>query len=393
MKSQNYNKNLIVKGLPHSQQIAINLYFDAAPKYESKKQSGYAHFLEHMLLEGSETHTDSMEISNKIDSLGGYLNAYTYPEFTVLEISVYYEEVKEAFSLLSELAYKPIFDKKGIEKEKKKIILEISRFEDNLDNLSYALLRQKIAAPSSLSVGVSNLGTRESVKSVDRESLIEFHQKFYNKEQARLSIAGNISKLNDSDIKKVIDKSYKKTKSTAYELKPGKGYTHKVKEANSTYLKFAFWSKQDLKDYHMQLLHAQYLSLKMEEVFRNQRGSAYVASAYLSEILDKDYIEVQLEVDHKEINYSVEKVKEIITDKKVDKELFKSAKGRMVHKYLLDKPMDIADHNGLMMVRNLLKQPPQKFINFARNVSLKELEEFNIKFLSKLESNWVCISV
>ena len=65
--------------------VDIRLVFRAGSRYEEKRQKGYAHILEHMLLKGTAKRPSPVLIAQEVDSKGGYKNASTRREsFSIL---------------------------------------------------------------------------------------------------------------------------------------------------------------------------------------------------------------------------------------------------------------------------------------------------------------------
>lgn len=112
--------------------FAIN----AGTRDEETDEFGLAHFVEHMLFKGT-TKRKAWHILNRMENVGGELNAYTTKEETFV-YSVFMEEhYSRAFELLTDLVFHSQFPAHEIEKEVDVILDEINSYEDSPSELIY----------------------------------------------------------------------------------------------------------------------------------------------------------------------------------------------------------------------------------------------------------------
>jgi len=112
--------------------FAIN----AGTRDEEADEFGLAHFVEHMLFKGT-TKRKAWHILNRMENVGGELNAYTTKEETFV-YSVFMEEhFSRAFELLTDLVFHSQFPPHEIEKEVDVILDEINSYEDNPSELIF----------------------------------------------------------------------------------------------------------------------------------------------------------------------------------------------------------------------------------------------------------------
>ena len=90
---------------------------------EPEALSGLAHLTEHMLFKGTSRRS-SASINDRLERLGGELNAYTTKEEIVIYATTLKEDVLKAIDLLFELAFDPAFAPKELEKEKGVVVDE-----------------------------------------------------------------------------------------------------------------------------------------------------------------------------------------------------------------------------------------------------------------------------
>jgi predicted Zn-dependent peptidase len=141
-----------------------------------------------MLFKGTKTKT-AREIAEKMDLTGGQLNAYTTREYTSYYALTVDKSLSEALEVLSDMVINSRFSENDIELEKNVVLEEIAMYEDSPEDLVFDLLEEHAFAGNTL--GRSITGTRESVKSITRNSIMEHMEKFYSPSNMVLSVAGN----------------------------------------------------------------------------------------------------------------------------------------------------------------------------------------------------------
>lgn len=121
---------LVINKREDTQAVALHVWFKVGSIYEDYHQKGMAHFLEHMLFNGSEKYAYG-QIDYIVESLGGNINAGTSKEYTFYHITIAKPYWKQAFEVLYQLTQKPLLLEDMIEKEKPIVIEELRRGKDN----------------------------------------------------------------------------------------------------------------------------------------------------------------------------------------------------------------------------------------------------------------------
>ncbi|MFM9055789.1 MAG: M16 family metallopeptidase [Bacteroidota bacterium] len=94
---------LIVQSL-ESQVSHCGLLIGAGTREEEESEAGLAHFIEHCLFKGTRKRR-AFHILNRLETVGGELNAYTTKEETCLHASVMDEHLERALELISDIAF------------------------------------------------------------------------------------------------------------------------------------------------------------------------------------------------------------------------------------------------------------------------------------------------
>lgn len=150
---------------------------NAGTRDEAPDQYGMAHFVEHMLFKGTDKRR-AYHIINRMENVGGELNAFTNKEETVV-YSVFLEQhFNRAIELLSDITFHSNFPQSEIEKEVEVIIDEIHSYEDSPSELIFDEFENLVFDQSQ--IGHNILGSAELLQNFDGRMAKAFLNKFYN---------------------------------------------------------------------------------------------------------------------------------------------------------------------------------------------------------------------
>lgn len=145
--------------------------FDIGSRDEKEHELGLAHFWEHMAFKGTEKRK-AYHIIDRLESVGGELNAYTSKEKVYLYTSVLDKHFDRAAELLIDITFASTFPEKEIEKEKGVILEEMAMYEDSPEDAIFDDFDQVLYPNHTL--GKNILGTRDSVKSFTQKDFFNF---------------------------------------------------------------------------------------------------------------------------------------------------------------------------------------------------------------------------
>ncbi len=187
---------------------------------ENPSEQGAAHLLEHMLFKGTKKRKP-FHILNRIDEVGGELNAYTTKENTFIYASFLSEYTNRAYELLADIIFNSVFPEKELEKEKAVIIDEINAYRDDPSEEISDLFDQVVFGNHPL--GYNILGTDKSVMSFTPAKIKHFLNKTYTTDQMIVCYIGNLSfQTVESEIKKQF--GHIKSTTRNFKRKPFKNY-------------------------------------------------------------------------------------------------------------------------------------------------------------------------
>ncbi|MCX7862233.1 MAG: insulinase family protein [Bacteroidales bacterium] len=157
---------------------------------EKKHEHGLAHFIEHLMFKGTRKR-NSYQILNRIESVGGDLDAFTTKEDTCIIASFLPQYFERSLELLSDILFNSTFPEHHIQLEKNVVTDEIISYYDNPYELIYDDFEELIYDGHPL--GRNILGTKESIQVFDSKMLSDFCLRTYNTNQMVVCTAGNLS--------------------------------------------------------------------------------------------------------------------------------------------------------------------------------------------------------
>ena len=149
---------------------------DAGTRDEAENEQGMAHFVEHLIFKGTEKRK-AWHILNRMENVGGDLNAYTNKEETVFYAAFLTEHLERALELLGDIVFHSTFPQHEIEKETEVIIDEIQSYEDNPSELIFDDFEDMIFRNHPL--GRNILGKPDLLRSFRTEDVLSFTRRFY----------------------------------------------------------------------------------------------------------------------------------------------------------------------------------------------------------------------
>ena len=180
---------VVVKSMEGLLSVTMGILVGTGAAYETEKEDGISHFIEHMQFKGTDTRT-AFEISDAFDALGAQVNAFTGKDVTCYYAKSTSDHAGEAFTLLADLFLNSTFPEEEMEREKGVVVEEINMDEDTPDDLCLDLLSR--ASFGSENYGRNILGPAKNVKGFTREDLFAYKNERYCPQNIVISFAGNI---------------------------------------------------------------------------------------------------------------------------------------------------------------------------------------------------------
>jgi predicted Zn-dependent peptidase len=180
---------ILTEKMDHIRSVAMGVWIHAGSRHETQDVNGISHFVEHMVFKGTKSRS-AQRIAREVDAIGGNLDAFTGKETVCFNIKVLDEHVPVALDVLSDLVLNPVFASDEITRERGVILEEIKMDEDNPDYLVHEIFTQAFWKDHPL--GRPILGTKETVKRFERDTLCNFYGQRFHGSNMIFSAAGNI---------------------------------------------------------------------------------------------------------------------------------------------------------------------------------------------------------
>ena len=194
---------------PRSQKMTaqLSVVVEYGSKFDSEKNAGLAHFLEHMIAGGSK---ERLKTTQAIEQQGGYFNFFTDTEFTIGYTDVFPENLNETSQILSKIFFKEGFEGKNFNLEQKVILNEIAESFDDPLNVIDDLLRKNLYNVHPVRHPI--LGYHKTVSQFSINDIIEAQQTNYIPQNTILILTG---KYSNKDMESVVQNfvEIKKSKS------------------------------------------------------------------------------------------------------------------------------------------------------------------------------------
>jgi predicted Zn-dependent peptidase len=181
---------VVTERMPHVRSISVGIWIGTGSREEELHETGLSHFVEHMVFKGTKNRT-AEEIAKSVDSIGGGLDAFTSKELVSYNVKVLDEHLPKAFDVISDLVRNPLFEPSDIEKEKGVILEELKMEVDNPEYLIHEIFSSRFWKGHAL--GRSILGTKQTIRSFDRDMIDGYYKQFYTPANILVTAAGNLS--------------------------------------------------------------------------------------------------------------------------------------------------------------------------------------------------------
>lgn len=194
---ENGMRYMILPNAEPPNRLSLRLHIAAGSLMEEEDQRGVAHFLEHMVFNGTKRHKDAntliREMQTRGIAFGAHVNAYTSFDETVYMLDLpdlKPDTMKLTFGVLRDFADGALLSEEEIDAERGVILAE----KASRDSVEYRMMLKQFRTmlPGSL-IGLRfPIGEEEVIKSAPRERFLDFYQKYYTPERMTFVAVGNI---------------------------------------------------------------------------------------------------------------------------------------------------------------------------------------------------------
>lgn len=388
-----YHKKVLKNGLriitipmKDNPTVTVLVMVEAGSKYESKKQAGISHFLEHMCFKGTEKRPQAIKISEELDSIGAQHNAFTGQEYTGYYAKSHPKHLDTILDVVSDIYLNPTLDSAEIQKEKGVIIEEINMYLDMPQHHVHDLMMELLYGDQPAGRGIA--GTKETVSATTREDFIKYRTEHYVSEATTVIVSGNIDSAKTiKSIEKVFrgipvraraDKEKVVEKQTVPQIK----VHHKKGEQTHLVLACRGYDAYDKRLPAVKVMRTILgggMSSRLFHKLRNEMGVCYYVSAHHTAFTDHGFFDISIGVD----NARVHEVIKVVLDecKKMTQTLVDKIELKKVKEYLagglylgLESSDSLAEYYGFQeIMRKDLKKPDQVLASIKK-VTAKDVQ-------------------
>jgi len=367
---------------------------------EKVSENGITHFIEHAIFKGTNKRK-SYHILNRIDNVGGEINAFTTKEKTSIYASFTKEHFERALELLTDILFNSTYPENELKKEKDVIIDEINSYLDNPYEQIYDDFEELIFKDHPL--GMNILGTIDSVKKINRKKILEFIKENYCTNKIVFSVVGDIPfKKIEKICKKYLNEIPEKLSDT--KRIPFKNYQVVQKEIKKdVYQTHCIMGNASYGAHHPQkngfillnnILGGPAMNSRLNMGIREKHGFTYNIESSYTAFSDIGLFYVYLGTDQKHIEKSIKLVHrelKILRDKKMTSSQLQKAKQQIIGQITLSEENNCNVMLGMgksMLLYNKVDdlKMTYKKINAITQEELQDIanEVFDKKHLSSL---------
>lgn len=298
--------------MQNTQTATVVIMVGVGSRYETEKEAGLSHFIEHMFFKGTQKRPTTLDISEELDAIGGEFNAFTWKDKTGYYAKVDSKHVNVALDVVSDMYLNSKIDPQEIEKEKGTILQELNMYEDTPMRNVGDIFENLLYAKSPL--GREIVGHKKTIGSFKREDFVDYMKRFYVANDTIICVAG---KFNEKEILSRIDKYFAKMakgkKPEMIQIKENQknpSFKIKFKKTDQTHLIIGARAyRQNHKDRFalalLSIILGGNMSSRLFTEVREKRGLAYYVRTEVEAYKECGYLATQSGVEHKNLETAV----------------------------------------------------------------------------------------
>ena len=261
--------------------VSVGVWVRIGSRYEPAPLNGVCHFIEHLLFKGTRKRTPK-EISQAVEGIGGYLNAFTSEETTCFHARAGHERFADLLDVLMDMFLDAKFEPADIEKEREVICEEIAMYLDQPQHQVQELLNATLWPGQPLGRPIT--GTEETLGSVKRPDLLDYKRRNYVADSTLIVAAGRITHRGALQAAQRYARRLQAAPTPRFaparnnQRAPQVRLFTKKTEQTQIALGIRTCSRQDERRYALRLINAilgENMSSRLFQVVREDRGLAY----------------------------------------------------------------------------------------------------------------------
>ena len=266
--------------------VHCGIMLDIGSRDETPENQGIAHFWEHMAFKGTRKRK-AFHILNRLDAVGGELNAFTDKEKILFYASLRNNYFEKALELLADITFDSVFPATQIERERHVILEEMAMYQDDPDDSLQDEFDRVVFTDHPL--GMNILGTQQTVRSFRRKDFHDFIRLHLDTRKVVFSCVGDMDmdeviRLAEKYLGRIPKKIAPSNRKKFTRYKPKRVViTRDVKQSRCALGRPAYSRMDKRKDAFFMLtniLGGTGMNSRLNDVLREKRGYVYSIGAY-----------------------------------------------------------------------------------------------------------------
>ncbi len=298
--------------MPQMESVSVGLWIGVGSRYEPKRVGGITHFIEHMLFKGTRARS-AKQISQEIEGIGGYLNAFTGEETTCYYAKASHRHLDTLLDVLADMYLRARIAPADVDKERAVIKEELLMYRDQPQQFVHELLTETLWPDHPLGRAVA--GNPRSLDAINRREVLDYKQRHYTAGNSILAVAGH---CRHDDIVGRIQRFFPLSgrsgalrfqRDQTVQRRPQLHYLHKEVEQTHLAIGIRAYSRHDARRFSQKLLSVilgENMSSRLFQVIRERHGLAYAIQSATSYFADTGAFYVSAGLDTKRLPKATE---------------------------------------------------------------------------------------
>ncbi len=390
-KKRVLDNGLSIIGYPikNSQTTTLLVLVGVGSRYESEKERGLSHFLEHMMFKGTKKRPSAKIVATELDALGASYNAFTGYEYTGYWVKVRNTQKNIALDVISDIFQNSLLAEKDILVERGAIVEELNMYLDLPMRSIHDKFQTLLYGDTPL--GREIIGTKDHIMNFRKPDFDQYFNQKYVAGNTYIVVAGDVN----SQTLDLVEEKFKNIRvnqvperESIKEIQDSAKVFIDYKKTDQCHIMYGFrtvdvHSEEKYKAYLISTILGGYMSSRLFTEIREKRGLAYYVRASSDHFDDAGYLAVNAGIRNDKVLEAVKIIsKEFakikltgITEKelKIAKENIKAhmvmglessdniAEAVAMHELQLKEPFDV--EKELAEFDKIKKQDIQDFMN------------------------------
>jgi predicted Zn-dependent peptidase len=300
--------------MPHMKTVAAGLWAAVGGRHEPARQSGIAHFIEHLLFKGTAKR-NARQITEDVEGIGGYINAFTTEDHTCYYAKAAAPHLRRLCEVLADMYASSVFPDQEIEREREVIREEILMYRDQPAQHAQELLTESMWPSHPLGRPIT--GNLDTIARLGRDEIVSFQKQNYCGRTTVATVAGNCSHEEVVEILRPLLSKLPVGRAPRFlraprEIGPARLNLH-TDDTEQTHLALGFhaFGRRDERRFALKLLSVilgENMSSRLFQKLRERHGYCYSIQSSTVTLADAGAISIYAGLDHGKLERAVKMI-------------------------------------------------------------------------------------